>query len=140
MFRRPLFVLLLLAAGGVSAQAYKWVDAHGTVHYSESAPPPGTRYSRITLTGSVEPVAAPADEEASGDAPKEDAGASAPMRDTPENRARLCASLKTNLTALRGTGPVVMELNGQSTALNAAQRKQQLDAAQAQFAQYCQGQ
>lgn len=142
MFRRPLFVLLLLAAGSVSAQAYKWVDAHGTVHYSEAAPPQGTKYSRITLTGSVEPVAAPAGESANpaAYAPRTDAAAAKPMQDTPENRAKLCASLKTNLDALRGAGPVVMEMNGQSTALDAAQRKQQLDTAQAQYAQYCQGQ
>jgi hypothetical protein len=142
MFRRPLFVLLLLAAGSVSAQAYKWVDAHGTVHYSEAAPPQGTKYSRITLTGSVEPVATPAGESANpaADAPRTNAAAAKPMQDTPENRAKLCTSLKTNLDALRGAGPVVMEMNGQSTALNAAQRKQQLDTAQAQYAQYCQGQ
>ncbi|HEU4670019.1 MAG TPA: DUF4124 domain-containing protein [Dyella sp.] len=143
MFRRPLFVLLLLAAGGVSAQAYKWVDAHGTVHYSEAAPPPGTKYSRITLSGSVEPVAPSVADSASpatDAAQPQAADANKPMRDTPENRAKLCASLKTNLDALRGSGPVVMEVNGQSTALDAAQRKQQLDTAQAQYAQYCQGQ
>ena len=55
MLRRALFVLSLLAAGGASAQAYKWTDAQGTVHYSESAPPQGTKYSRVTLSGSVLP-------------------------------------------------------------------------------------
>ncbi len=140
MFRRPLFVVLLLAAGGVSAQAYKWVDAHGTVHYSESAPPLGTKYSRITLTGSVEPAAADETAAAPADLPKPAAEPTAPMQDTPENRAKLCASLRTNLAALRGAGPVAMELNGQYTTLSAAQRKQQLDAAEAQYAQYCQGQ
>jgi len=142
MFRRPLFVLLLLAAGSVSAQAYKWVDAHGTVHYSEAAPPQGTKYSRITLAGSAAPVAASAGDAAAAptDVPKSAGEESKPMQDTPENRAKLCASIRTNLDALRGAGPVVMEQNGQSTPLSAAQRKQQLDAAEAQYAQYCQGQ
>ena len=141
MSRRPLFVLLLLVAGSVSAQAYKWVDAHGTVHYSESAPPAGTKYSRVTLKGSVEPIAAPAPE-ATGDSGDSDSSApspepSAPMRDTPENRAKLCTSLKSNLEALRDKGPVVMEQAGKSVALDTAQRKQQLDDAQAQYDKYC---
>lgn len=139
MFRRPLFVLLLLVTGSVSAQAYKWVDAHGTVHYSEAAPPQGTKYSRISLNGSVEPLAAPA-ANPSDDVQQADAAPAKPMQDTPENRAKLCASLKANLDALHGASPVVMEINGHSTALDAAQRKQQLDTAQAQYVQYCQGQ
>lgn len=140
MSRRPLFVfvLLLLAAGGVSAQAYKWVDAHGTVHYSESAPPAGTKYSRVTLKGSVEPVAEPEPEAGSTRESEEPTTEpSAPMQDTPENRAKLCSSLKSNLGALRDKGPVVMQQDGKAVALDATQRKEQLDAAQAQYDKYC---
>ncbi|MGN6738442.1 DUF4124 domain-containing protein [Dyella sp.] len=141
MLRPALFALLLLAAGSAGAQAYKWTDASGTVHYSESAPPTGTKYSRVTLSGSVEPIAAPStptvepsSEPATNNEPP------TPMEDTPENRNKLCASLKSNLDTLKGGGPVVMEQGGQPKALNDAERKQQLDAAQAQYTQYCQGQ
>ena len=139
--RRPaLFALLLLAAGSAGAQAYKWTDASGTVHYSESAPPAGTKYSRVTLSGSVEPIAAPP-------APAAEPGSEAaannepakPMEAPPANRSKLCASLQSNLDTLKGSGPVVMEQAGQPKALNDAERKQQLDAAQAQYTQYCQG-
>ena len=141
MLRPALFALLLLATGSAGAQAYKWTDASGTVHYSESAPPAGTKYSRVTLSGSVEPIAAPpapaaepgSETAANNEPPK-------PMEDTPENRSKLCASLKSNLDTLKGSGPVVMEQAGQPKALNDAERKQQLDAAQAQYTQYCQGQ
>ncbi len=139
--RRPvLFALLLLAAGSAGAQAYKWTDAHGTVHYSESAPPAGTKYTSVRLTGSAQPVAAAAPVAEPGGEAAMAAEPATPMADTPENRSKLCASLKSNLDTLRGSGPVVMEQDGQPKALNGAERKQQLDAAQAQYTQYCQGQ
>ncbi|HEX5305862.1 MAG TPA: DUF4124 domain-containing protein [Dyella sp.] len=141
MLRPALFALLLLAAGAADAQAYKWTDAHGTVHYSESAPPAGTKYSRVTLSGSAAPNAAPAPvAEAGTNTDQMNAEPAKPMEDTPENRSKLCASLQSNLDTLKGSGPVVMEQAGQPKALNDAERKQQLDTAQAQYAQYCQGQ
>jgi uncharacterized protein DUF4124 len=140
--RRPvLFALLLLAAGSAGAQAYKWTDAHGTVHYSESAPPAGTKYTHVKLTGRVQPLAAPTPTaEPGADEGQPSAEPPRPMEDTPENRSKLCASLKNNLDTLKGSGPVVMEQGGQPKALNDAERKQQLDAAQAQYTQYCQDQ
>jgi hypothetical protein len=62
------------------------------------------------------------------------------VADTPENRSKMCESLKANLAALQGSGPVVMQQDGKATALDTAQRKQQLDAAQGQYNQYCQAQ
>lgn len=50
---RPIFILLgLLAANGALAQAYKWVDADGVVHYSDR-PEPGSK--RIDLPKSSTP-------------------------------------------------------------------------------------
>ena len=142
MQRTALFVALLMTATVVSAQAYKWTDAKGTVHYSQSPPPKGVKYNQITLTGSAQPLSAPASPGPASDT--EEAGSEAPSRapvaDTPENRAKMCASLQSNIDALKGSGPVVMEQGGQQRALNAAQRKQQFDSAQAQYQQYCQGQ
>ncbi|MGB5354977.1 MAG: DUF4124 domain-containing protein [Woeseia sp.] len=43
---RIIFVLLLLAAGAVSAQVYKWVDEDGVVHYSDQ-PAPGAERVEI---------------------------------------------------------------------------------------------
>jgi hypothetical protein len=47
--------------------------------------------------------------------------------------------LKSNLAALQGAGPVVMQQNGKTTALDDDQRKQQAGTTQAQYDQYCQG-
>lgn len=145
--RRASFALvLLLVAPLACAQVYKWTDAHGTTHYSETPPPAGTKYSQITVTGTDTPAAAPTNTntDTSGssgnDTSSTGAGgrAAPPMADTPENRAKLCTSLKANIATLQGSGPVVMQgAGGKQQLLNADQRKQQLSAAQAQYGQYC---
>ncbi len=60
-----------------------------------------------------------------------------PVADTPENRARLCTQLKTNLDTLHGGGPVVMQQGNQQVVMNADQRKQQQADAEAQYQKYC---
>ncbi len=142
MHRLLIAAALLLLAPLATAQVYKWTDATGTVHYSEAAPAQGIKFSRVRTTGTVAPLSQPTrpantaqgrgGSHASTVAPKT-------VADTPENRKSLCASLKSNLAALQGSGPVVMEKNGKPSALDAAQRKQQADTAQAQYEQYCQG-
>jgi hypothetical protein len=48
----------------VSAQVYRWTDQNGTVHYSSSAPPPGTKATRldIEVKSAPEQAAPPVDE------------------------------------------------------------------------------
>jgi hypothetical protein len=137
MHRSLIAVALLLLAPLAAAQVYKWTDASGTVHYSEAPPAQGTKYEKVTTTGTVEPLAAPAPSET-----PESKGAAAepakPVADTPENRGKMCDTLKANLTALQGGGPVVMQQDGKTVALDDAQRKQQTAAAQAQYDQFCQ--
>jgi hypothetical protein len=136
--RRPLTALaLLLLAPLVYAQAYKWTDANGTVHYSQTPPPAGTKYSQITLSGSAQAPAPPANTEPAAASTAPAANPSAPVADTPENRARLCSQLKTNLDTLHGGGPVVMQQGTQQVVMNADQRQQQLGTAEAQYQQYC---
>ncbi|PXV52101.1 protein of unknown function [Dyella jiangningensis] len=142
MRRLLIATALLLVAPLVAAQAYKWKDANGTVHYSDAPPPQGTQYSKITTSGSVEPLAAPTQE---GSTARTEPGAKPaaapqqPMADTPENRAKLCATLKTNMEALKGSGPVVMEEGGQQKVIDADQRKVQQATAETQYQQYCSG-
>jgi hypothetical protein len=144
---RRLFIAtaLLLAAPLVAAQAYKWKDANGTVHYSDAPPPQGTKYNKVTTSGTVEPLATTEDGQSkvkssasSSSAPKP-AESSLPVEDTPENRAKLCDSLQHNLDTLKGSGPVVMKQNGQDKVIDADQRQQQTAAAEAQYKQYCSG-
>ncbi len=139
MHRSLIAVALLLMAPLASAEVYKWTDASGTVHYSEAPPAKGTNYNKVTTTGTVAPRVAPAPP---ADSDKGDAAAkpvaSKPLADTPENRGKLCGSLKINLAALQGSGPVVMQQGDKAVALDADQRKQQMTSAQSQYDQYCQ--
>ncbi|GGA08533.1 DUF4124 domain-containing protein [Dyella caseinilytica] len=138
--RRPSIALaLLLVAPLVSAQVYKWTDAQGTTHYSETPPPVGTKYNQVSVSSDA---STPASSSSSAAAPSStqdsDSQSTPPLPDTPENRNKLCSSLKTNIGTLQGGGPVVMQgANGQQQLLNADQRKQQLDASQSQYQQYC---
>jgi len=145
MRRLSIALALLLVAPLACAQVYKWTDAHGTIHYSESPPPTGTKYSQVSVnTGTSAPAgsentpaAAP---NSNASSPNTNAAPQAPVEDTPENRAKLCSSLKANIGTLQGSGPVVMNNGGQQQLLNADQRKQQLDASQSQYSQYCSNQ
>ena len=143
MHRSLIAVALLLLAPLAAAQVYKWTDASGTVHYSQAPPAQGTAFKEVKTTGTVAPRVPPppkADSEGSLEASAPPEQSSKPVADTPENRAKLCASLKANLATLQGGGPVVMQQDGKPTALDSAQRKQQISTAQAQYQQYCQGQ
>jgi|SRR5688572_10294960 hypothetical protein len=46
---RLLPILLLLCAATVDAQVYRWVDAKGTVHYSNSPPPAGVKATKLDI-------------------------------------------------------------------------------------------
>ena len=132
--------LLLIAPLAAAQQIYKWTDAKGTVHYSQSAPPQGTKFQQVKLAGGVESSDAPAAQPAADSTPAPadtPAAAPAPVADTPANRAKLCTTLKANLDALQGSGPVVMQENGKPAVLGDAQRKQQTAAANAQYQQFC---
>ena len=59
------------------------------------------------------------------------------MPNTPENRAKLCTSLKTNLDLLKGKEGVVLEQDGKSVPLDETQRSQQTALAEQQYKQFC---
>jgi cytoskeletal protein RodZ len=143
MRRLPIALVLLLVAPLATAQVYKWTDAQGITHYSETPPPGNTKYSQVSVaSGSEAPASSStsAASTASSDSSPSSSGTPTQTPDTPENRAKLCASLKANISTLQGSGPVVMQgPGGEQHLLNADQRKQQLDAGQSQYQQYCSG-
>jgi Domain of unknown function (DUF4124) len=140
MRRLLIAAALLLVAPLVAAQAYKWTDAGGTVHYSDAPPPQGTNYKKVTTTGTVEPLAQPAPKaNTEGEGESSTKPSTQPVADTPENRAKLCSSLKSNLETLKSSGPVVMDEGGQQKVMGADQRKQQQASAESQYQQYCSG-
>ncbi len=132
---------LLLLAPPIMAQAYKWTDANGTVHYSDNPPPAGTKFKRMntasgTPTSGTPATPPPATSTARADARPADAK---PMSDTPENRQKLCANLRENLAMLRGKQPLLLQENGQQKTVDDAQRINQIALAEEQEKQYCSG-
>lgn len=131
MHRFLIVLALLMAAPLATAQVYKWSDASGTVHYSQSPPAKGTQFKQMKPDGDVDPT------------PPATAATIAPkpidteVADTPANRANLCNTLKTSLTALQGTGAVVIQKDGKQTVLDAAARKDETATAEAKIKQYC---
>ncbi|MFC5740192.1 DUF4124 domain-containing protein [Dyella tabacisoli] len=135
--RRPLIaVALLLLAPLANAQFYKWTDSSGTVHYSQEAPPAGTRHQQVKITGSTTALATPA-EPAEQPSAASTAPATHPMADTPENRNKLCATLQANLDMLKGNDPLVTQDGKQQKLMDTAGRKQQKATAEAQYQQFC---
>lgn len=141
MHRSLIVLALLIIPTLATAQVYKWKDANGVAHYSETPPNQGTKYNEVKMnSGEVAPVATAEVNNEQGENNSEGGSSeptAKPVTDTPDNRKKLCSSLKTNLATLQGSGPVVMQQDGKPTALDAGQRKQQLATAQAQYNQYC---
>jgi hypothetical protein len=139
MHRFKIAVALLLLTPLAYAQVYKWTDAHGTTHYSETPPVEGTKFKSIKANGSAESLGAPAPVSSSPTPASSDVVSSSgqPQADTPENRSKMCDSLKSNLTALQGSTPVVMQQNGKPVVLDASQRKMQANVAQSQYDLFC---
>lgn len=52
---RCLILFLALVTGSVSAQVYRWVDAKGTVHYSNAKPPAGVKHSTVDIEAKAGP-------------------------------------------------------------------------------------
>jgi hypothetical protein len=135
MRRLLLSLTLLLFAATAGAQAYKWKDANGTMHYSDTPPPTGTDYKPVKTTGSAAPLAPPpAVPVGSASAAKP----AVPLADTPENRAQVCKQLQGNMDMLAGSGPLsVDDAKGNQVALDATRRRQELATASDQYKQYC---
>lgn len=140
----------LLAGAASAQQIYKWKDANGVTHFSQSPPASSTQYSKLKLTGQPD-VAAPnpaASSDADADADNAQASAQAAgnaragggtQADTPANRAALCKQIASNITVLQGKAPVVAATSsGDQSVMSDNAREQQLATARAQQAQYCQ--
>jgi hypothetical protein len=133
--RRLLPLMLIVVAATASAQAYKWKDASGTVHYSDTPPAQGTDYKNVKTSGS----AAPLGPSAVAPATAASAGKPAtPIADTAANRKAVCDNLTHNMSLLSGSDPLsVDDKSGQRVTMDDTRRRQELSTAQDQYKQYC---
>ncbi len=113
--------LLLLASSAAGAtDLYKWKDANGVTHYTET-PPTGQRYETRRIDNSGGTVIQADD----GAKPTESAD---------------CTMARKNLEVLSGKGKVMQDSDGDGkpdTELDASQREAQLGVAQAAIKAYC---
>lgn len=142
------FGLSLACVAGLASgqQIYKWKDASGVTHFSQTPPSNGAHYSKMTLTQEPEvssnpPPASGSQAETANNTPNESVPA-APAGDTQpntaSNRAKLCKQLSTNVALLQSKQPVVTDgSNGKQEVMSDSARKQQLATAHAQQTQYC---
>ena len=133
-------------AGIASAQQiYKWKDASGVTHFSQTPPATGVHYTKMHLANEPEVASNPPssnaseDDSESGSDAAPQANASGSQADTPSNRAALCKQLNANIALLQGKQPVVTEGDGKQEVMSDKARQQQLSTARAQQAQYCSG-
>jgi hypothetical protein len=136
---------LACVAGFAGAQQiYKWKDANGVMHYSQTPPSSSTHYTRMQLASQPDVTSGTS---ASSNAESEHGSEAPPSRsvaaggtqpDTPSNRAELCKQLSSNIALLQGKQPVVTGGgDGKQQVMSDNAREQQLATARAQQVQYC---
>lgn len=129
-------LLLLLVPVLASAQVYKWTDANGTTHFSQTPPPKGVKYKSIH-------TAAEADQPLGTSAPgKDDSEAKAKADQGSDARAaqlkRFCAQLQSNITLLQSNQSLQrMGSDGKTTPVDDKVRAQQLKQQQMRYNAYC---
>ncbi len=137
--RRPLLALVLLSfAPLLCAQVYKWKDASGTMHYSETPPPTGTKYSRVSMSGLTDPSGPSQAAPAPAATAAQPAQAAANSQADAASTQKACSDLQHNMSQLQGSGAVSTDDGkGHTTAMSPAQRQQELAKEQSQYQQYC---
>ena len=125
---------LLLSLASLSAAAsnvYKWKDASGQMHYSQTPPPAGTVSVQpqaqvqpgVTLTA---PPAAPAE------APAKPADAKAPAPETKEAKAKRCTDSRERLAFLEERTPrrlMIAQPDGSESRMTEEEFAQRVDQA-----------
>lgn len=136
-----LLLITVLAAGAAHAgDYYKWTDAQGTVHYSQTPPPEHAASTVHVSDGAADaPVPgmshAPATVEGKA---KAQSGQTALQKADTQAMAANCASAQKNIANLQGRGMVVASGNpDKARALDPDAREQALADARKEAATYC---
>lgn len=107
-----MLVLAFSTCTALAGDLYKWTDANGVVHFSDTPPPTDTRNAakvRVSkgVTADADDISAvDAAKEAAKNPPPPPVAPAAPppppaMVDTPENRARVCEQARANIELLQ---------------------------------------
>lgn len=136
LFLPTLLATVLLTLPAIaSAQVYKWTDANGTTHFSQTPPPKGVKYKSIR-------TAVEADQPIAGATPKKDTSddKSKDKATTPREAQlkRMCAQLESNINLLQSKEPVQrLGSDGKPVPMNTQVRAEQLKQQQMRYNAYC---
>jgi hypothetical protein len=137
---RPLLLLILAAiasSSALAAEVYKWTDAAGVVHYSDTKPPDDAKAQLLTLTSTTttesDAVAAEPEPE------PEEKPADGALAGSPQRAELRCEQARSNLELLQSKYTVGLDTGagGQAQVLDDAQRQRQIASAQTLIATYC---
>lgn len=143
MSNRSLWLVLVLASvPAAAADVYKWIDAGGVVHYSDTEPTPELKAQRLHLAGmSTSDVKAgatdpsdPANAPAGPDNAREGTQVS-----SVQSAERRCSDARNNLEVLQSKFAVGFDAqgNGKPEVLDDQGRQLQIARAQTTIATYC---
>jgi len=143
MKRLCLFIALVgTVTAAQAADAYRWVDANGVVHYSDVTPPVESKAELVHLRGAGSTTGAAVstpNEPAKADDSKEPGDKKAPGTVASSVSAeKRCADARANLEVLQRNGPVAMDTGAANPQpLDDATRQRQIGSAQTIIATYC---
>ncbi|UXI69248.1 DUF4124 domain-containing protein [Tahibacter amnicola] len=129
----PAIALGLLALGAMSAaqagdKVYKWKDAAGITHFTDTPPPKGTEFDNIRIVGQSTPVAT-------------DTASTPGTPATPENAAdektQRCKQARDKVALLSSPVALTIQREGKTVPLEGAERDTQLKIATATADTYC---
>ncbi|MBL8296996.1 MAG: DUF4124 domain-containing protein [Rhodanobacteraceae bacterium] len=129
-----LLAAVAATAGHSADKVYKWKDASGAVHFSDSPPPKGTEFDNVKIVNQstaitqTDAAAAPAAADAQ-------ATASKPAGDT-SNEAR-CSSAQQRVALLSSSLPLTVQREGKIVDMSAADRAAELNIAKATVDSLC---
>lgn len=139
-----LATLLLVLPVMASAQVYKWKDAHDTIHFSDSPPPSGVKYTVLkTRPNADKPRVAARTSDAAGNQGLDSTGTHASSgSDTQTARdsqlKRFCAQIKSNIELLQSSQAMgQINTDGRTVALSPKMRAHQLQQQQQRYKAYC---
>ena len=138
-----LIALLGMTAAAQAADAYRWVDANGVVHYSDAPPPVEAKAELVHLPGTVKAAGAavPATDEPAKADDSEEPGEKKPpgvLASSVQSAEKRCADARANLEVLQRNGPVGVDTgSGKPQPLDDNARQRQIGNAQTIIATYC---
>jgi hypothetical protein len=137
MSSKFLFMFLAgVATSAAAADVYKWVDAAGVVHYSDTEPPKEAKAQLVHLSGSGANAAEATADEAPAAPPK--AADGTVVKSGPSDELQ-CERARNDLELLQGNGAVGLEdaKGGPAKPLDDASRQSQIARAQSLIATFC---